>query len=150
MRDITSKFSTLQGLIGNTPTIKIFCQINDKKVQIYAKYEVNNFSGSIKDRMTLEILRSAYHLGVITPRDTIVEATSGNTGISLAALGAYFGHPVIIYMPDWLSNERKKLLQFYGAKLIPISAKKGGFLKCIELAEEKSQKKRLFWTKTVR
>ena len=147
MRDITSKFSTLEGFVGNTPTIKLFCQINDKKVEIYAKYEGWNFSGSIKDRMVLEILRSAYHLGALSPTDTLVEATSGNTGISLAAMGAFLGHQVQIYMPDWVSDERKRIVKFYGADLIEISAKKGGFLKCIELASRKSQKNGYFGPK---
>jgi cysteine synthase A len=63
-------------------------------------------------------------------------------------MGAFLGHPVQIYMPDWLSEERKQLLRFYGAKLFEISAENGGFLKCIELADKKV-KKWIFWTKTV-
>ena len=111
-----------------------------KNVEILAKYEAWNFTGSIKDRMALQILKAAYQTGNIKPGDTIVEATSGNTGIAFAAMGAYLGHPVQIYMPSWLSKERKRLLRFYGAKLFEISAKQGGFTRCIELAAKKVKK----------
>jgi len=127
-------------LVGNTPTISLMCEIDGKSYDILAKYEVWNYTGSIKDRMAYRILESAYNSESITAGDTIVEATSGNTGVSFAAMGAYLGHPVQIYMPDWLSEERKQLLRFYGAELIEISAERGGFLKCIELASEKSNK----------
>jgi cysteine synthase A len=147
MESSVEKIKQLQLLVGNTPTIQIACEIDGKKVSILAKYEAWNFSGSIKDRMALEILKAAYKLGNLSPGDTIVEATSGNTGIALAAMGAYLGHPVQIYMPSWLSSERKRLLKFYGANLVEISAKKGGFLKCIELAEQKSKKKGYFGSK---
>ena len=66
--------------------------------------------------MALKILQSARILGRLCPGDTIVEATSGNTGIAFAAMGAYLGLKVEIFMPDWLSDERKRLLKFYGAK----------------------------------
>jgi len=141
------KLEKLGLFVGNTPVIKLACEISDKKVHILAKYEAWNFSGSIKDRMALEILKGAYDLNLLKPGDTIVEATSGNTGISFAAMGAYLGHPVQIYMPSWLSKERKRLLRFYGAKLFEITAKQGGFLKCIDLAAKKSQKKGYFGPK---
>ena len=87
--------------------------------------------------MALQILKSAYQCDIIKPDDTIIEATSGNTGIAFAAMGSFLNHPVEIYMPNWLSDERKRLLRFYGAKLHEISADQGGFLKCIDLATEK-------------
>ena len=147
MENSVQKIKHLERFIGNTPTLELNCQIDNKKVTILAKYEAWNFSGSIKDRMVLEIIKAAYRLGNLNPGDTIVEATSGNTGIALAAMGAYLGHPVQIYMPSWLSSERKRLLKFYGAKLFEISAEKGGFLKCIELAERKSEKNGYFGPK---
>ena len=145
--DETVKLNNLEKFVGNTPVIALDCEIDDKLVKVYAKYEAWNFTGSIKDRMALEIIRSAYKIGNLKKNWTIVEATSGNTGIALAAMGAYLGHPVEIYMPKWLSKERKKILRFYGAKLFEISAKEGGFTKCIELATEKSKKKGYFGPK---
>jgi len=147
MPEIPEKVKKLQKLVGNTPTVRLDCSIDSKNVQILAKYEAYNFTGSIKDRMALQIIKAAYKIGALKPGDTIVEATSGNTGIAFAAMGAFLGHPVEIYMPEWMSEERKRLLRFYGAKLFEISAKNGGFLKCIDLAAEKSQKKGYFGPK---
>jgi len=141
------KLKKLNLFVGKTPTVNLSCDLEGKKVTILAKYEAWNFSGSIKDRMALQIIKSAYELGVLKPGDTIVEATSGNTGISFAAMGAYLGHPVHIYMPSWLSKERKRLIRFYGAKLFEITAKQGGFMKCVELASKKSQKNGYFGPK---
>ena len=147
MVEIPEKLKKLQFFVGNTPTLRLYCEFEGKKVDILAKYEAWNFSGSVKDRMALQILKSAYNLGLMSPGDTIVEATSGNTGIAFAAMGAYLGHPVEIYMPKWLSEERKQLLRFYGAKLIEISEKQGGFMECIARADKKSQKKGFFGPK---
>ena len=147
MQKIPKKLKKLELFVGNTPTVKLHCEIDSKKVEILAKYEAWNFTGSIKDRMALQILKAAYQTGNIKPGDIIVEATSGNTGIAFAAMGAYLGHPVQIYMPSWLSKERKRLLRFYGAKLFEISAKQGGFTRCIELTAKKSQKNGYFGPK---
>ena len=147
MGKITEKLKKLEFFVGNTPVIRLNCQIDDKIVSILAKYETWNFSGSVKDRMALQIFKSAYHIDNIIEGDTIVEATSGNTGIAFAAMGAFLGHPVEIYMPSWLSEERKKLLTFYGAKLHEINKEQGGFLKCIELADKKSSKNGFFGPK---
>jgi len=134
-------------MVGNTPVVRVLCEINGKTVNIFAKYEAWNFSGSIKDRMALGILSGAYAVGLLDPSDVIIEATSGNTGIAFAAMGAFLGHSVEIYMPDWLSSERKQLLRFYGAKLHEISAEEGGFLECIALAAKKASKKGFFCPK---
>jgi cysteine synthase A len=144
MENIKEKLKKLEFFVGNTPVVRFLCQIDDIKVSILAKYETWNFSGSIKDRMALQILKSAYSVDNLLEGDVIVEATSGNTGIAFAAMGAYLGHPVEIYMPSWLSEERKRLLTFYGAKLYEINKKQGGFLKCIELASAKSNKNGYF------
>jgi cysteine synthase A len=95
-----------------------------------------NLTGSIKDRMALHILRKAYAAGELHAGDTIAEATSGNTGIAFAALGRALGHPVTIYMPDWMSRERKDLIRSYGAEVVPVSKEQGGFLGSIRMAEE--------------
>ena len=127
--------------------MRIYCQIDGKRVNIYAKYETWNYSGSIKDRMVLQILKNSYSVGALSPKDTIVEASSGNTGIAFAAMGAFLGHSVEIYMPEWLSDERKRLLRFYGAKLYEVTAQEGGFLQCIDLATKKGAKKGYFCPK---
>ena len=147
MKELPTGIEKLSELVGNTPLLEVSVQYNGKKLNIYAKYEAWNYSGSIKDRMALQILKSAYSYDTLKPEDTIIEATSGNTGIAFAAMGAFLGHNVEIYMPNWLSEERKRLLRFYGAKLHEISAEDGGFLRCIELAQEKSQKKGIFCPK---
>ena len=139
--DTDIQLNKLRNFVGNTPVVAFDCQIDSRIVKIFAKYEAWNYTGSIKDRMALEILSSAYKIGQLKPNYTIVEATSGNTGIAFAAMGAFLGHSVEIYMPNWLSEERKRLLRFYGAKLFEISAKEGGFTKCIELADKKARKK---------
>lgn len=144
MEKIPNSVNRLSKLVGNTPLLDISVELNGKKLNIFAKYEAWNYSGSIKDRMALQILKNAYYLELIKPKDVIIEATSGNTGIAFAAMGAFLGHSVEIYMPNWLSEERKRLLRFYGAKLNEISAEEGGFLRCIELADEKSKKNGYF------
>ena len=147
MTNFDKKLKNLSDLVGNTPTLAIEAEIDGEKRKIFAKYEAWNYTGSIKDRMALKILQSAYSLGNLSPQDTIVEATSGNTGIAFAAMGAYLGLKVEILMPDWLSEERKRILRFYGAKLTEISQKEGGFEACIELAAKKSSKKGFFGPK---
>ena len=99
---------------------------------IYAKAEQLNMTGSIKDRMALHILEAAYERGELRPGDPIFEATSGNTGISIAALGRALGHPVTIFMPDWMSDERKNLIRSFGAQIELVSKEEGGFLGAIE------------------
>jgi len=147
MKKIEEKFNRLERFVGNTPTVRLIGKIDSREVEVIAKYEAWNFTGSIKDRMVFQILKGAYSTKRLNEGDTIVEATSGNTGIALAAMGAYLGHKVHIYMPNWLSEERKRLLKFYGAHLFEVTAKDGGFLKCIELATKKSQKKGYFGPK---
>ena len=103
---------------------------------IYAKCENYNFTGSIKDRMALCILREAYRHNTIRPGDHIVEVTSGNTGISIAALGRTLGHKVSIIMPDWMSKERKDIIRSLGADIINVSKEQGGFMGCFKIADE--------------
>jgi cysteine synthase A len=147
VKNIPDSVGKLSKLVGNTPLLRVSVLLNGEKINIFGKYEAWNYSGSIKDRMAFQILKSAYACGQLSPGNTIVEATSGNTGIAFAAMGAFLGHNVEIFMPDWLSDERKQLLRFYGAKLHEISAEDGGFLQCIELADKKSQKNGYFCPK---
>lgn len=122
--------------IGNTPLVKIQYRYNGKEDNIYTKLEFYNITGSIKDRVAYYIIKEAYKSGKLTKGMTIVEATSRNTGISLAALGAYFGNPVHIFMPDWVSSERTNLMKMYGAEVTLISKEDGGFKRAIREAEK--------------
>ena len=123
-------------LIGNTPLIKINYLNNGKENYVYVKLEYYNLTGSIKDRIIYYILDKAIEQGDLKDNMPIVEATSGNTGISISAIGAYLKHKVYIYMPDWVSDERLKLMKLYGADVTLISKEDGGFIKCIEEAEK--------------
>jgi cysteine synthase A len=107
-----------------------------RKGAIYAKCEYYNYTGSIKDRMALNILREAYLHGTIRPGDRIVEVTSGNTGIAISALGTALGHKVSIIMPDWMSKERKDIIRSLGAEIIEVSKEQGGFTGSLKIADE--------------
>ena len=122
--------------IGNTPMIKIKYKYNGKENFIYTKLESYNLTGSIKDRVAYYIIKRAYEEGKLKKGMEIVEATSGNTGISLAAMGALFGNPVQIFMPDWVSKERLNLMKMYNAEVTLISKEKGGFKKALEKASD--------------
>src|SRR3954467_4923122 len=130
------KLIALARLIGRTPLLEIDCRYRGRDHRVYAKHEAYNFTGSIKDRMALYILQRAYASGEIAPGDVIAEATSGNTGISFAAIGRALGHPGRIYMPDWMSRERVLVIQSLGAAVIPVSAELGGFLGSIRMADD--------------
>jgi cysteine synthase A len=132
----TSKFQALTRLVGNTPLVAIHFRLEGKHRVLYAKSEYLNLTGSIKDRMAVRILHQAYTDGKITPGHTIAEATSGNTGISFAAIGRMLGHPVRIFMPDWMSQERVHLIRSYGAEVVSVSKDEGGFLGSIRRCEE--------------
>lgn len=126
----------LHRLVGNTPLLAINYRRDGRARTVYAKSEQMNLTGSIKDRMALHIIERAYREGLLRPGDTIAEATSGNTGISFAAIGRALGHPVTIFMPDWMSRERRDLIASFGATIVPVSREAGGFLGCIRLAQE--------------
>jgi cysteine synthase len=132
----TSKFLALGRLVGNTPMVTVQYHYRGCDRVIYAKSEYLSLTGSIKDRMALRILQQAYSEGKIEPSFTIAEATSGNTGIAFAALGRMLGHPVKIFMPDWMSHERLQLIKSYGAEIVSLSKEDGGFLGCIRRCEE--------------
>jgi cysteine synthase A len=123
-------------MIGNTPLLAIDFLYQGEKRVLYAKAENLNMTGSIKDRMAFHILDQSYERGDLKPNDLIAEATSGNTGIAFSAIGRAIGHPVVIFMPDWLSAERINLIKSLGAKIVLVSKEEGGFLGSIERAEE--------------
>lgn len=129
----------LSGLIGNTPLLEIEFLYKGKKRRIFAKAENLNMTGSIKDRMAYHIIKSAYDRGDLKPDMHIYEATSGNTGISIAAIGRSLGHPVTIFMPDWMSEERKNIILSLGANIRLVSKEEGGFLGSIEMANKAAE-----------
>ncbi|PKP47284.1 MAG: cysteine synthase [Bacteroidetes bacterium HGW-Bacteroidetes-1] len=131
-----AKFKTIWRLVGNSPLLSIRFRYKGEERVAYAKSEQYNITGSIKDRMALYILQKSYETGAIKPGDTIVEATSGNTGISFSAIGRMLGHPVQILMPDWLSRERVDIIRSLGAEIIPVTRDQGGFLGSIRISEE--------------
>jgi cysteine synthase A len=135
-RRTLDRFDAIRGLVGNTPLLAIRARVDGRPTTVYAKAEHLNLTGSIKDRMALHILERAYAAGAIRPGDTIAEATSGNTGIAFAALGRALGHPVTIYMPDWMSVERQQLIRSFGARIEPVSKAQGGFVGSIRCCEE--------------
>lgn len=126
-------------LVGNTPLLELV-RI-EKKLQlsarILAKLEYFNPAGSIKDRVALEMIRNAEKTGALKPGGTIIEPTSGNTGIGLAAIAAAYGYDMIVVMPDSMSRERRQLVLAYGAKLVLTKGSqgmKGAISKAEELA----------------
>jgi cysteine synthase A len=134
--EVPPRCKALKHIIGNTPLLAIRFRYRGKERLIYAKAEHLNLTGSIKDRMAFHILKKAYQEGHIKPGDTIAEATSGNTGISFAAIGRALGHKVVIFMPDWMSQERVSLIKSLGAKIIPVRRDQGGFIGSIRMTEE--------------
>jgi cysteine synthase A len=126
----------LSSLIGNTPLLEIEFLYKGKPRRIFAKAEQLNMTGSIKDRMALYIMKEAYANNTIKPGDRVIEATSGNTGISFSAVCRALGHPVTIFMPDWMSDERKNLIRSLGAEIILVSKEGGGFRGSIQRTHE--------------
>ncbi len=129
-----------KSIIGNTPMIKIDYKYKGILNKIFVKLEYYNLTGSIKDRVAFYTINNAKKRGELKEGMPIVEATSGNTGISLAALGSYYNHPVYIFMPDWASKERIDLMTSFGAKVFLISKEEGGFIKCVKEAKKMSER----------
>ncbi len=136
----TKRVKGLSALVGNTPILAIRFRYKGEERTIYAKAENFNMTGSIKDRMAYYILNNAYKEGKLKPGDMIIEATSGNTGIAFSAFGRALGHPVTIFMPDWMSMERINLIRSLGAKINLVSKEEGGFLGSIKMSEELAAK----------
>lgn len=126
-------------LIGKTPIVKLNQIVPEGAADVYVKLEFFNPGSSVKDRIALSMVEAAEKDGRLKAGDTIVEPTSGNTGIGLAMVGAAKGYPVVIVMPDTMSIERRKLMQAYGAKLIltpGTEGMKGAIAKAEALAKE--------------
>src|SRR5210317_2079479 len=105
------------GTIGNTPVVKINRMAPDH-VNLYVKIEAFNPGGSVKDRLALGIIEDAEKTGALKPGQTVIEATSGNTGIGLAVVCAQKGYPLVVTMAESFSIERRRLMRFLGAKVV--------------------------------
>ncbi|WP_158994128.1 PLP-dependent cysteine synthase family protein [Mucilaginibacter sp. L196] len=133
--ELDERFKHLWHLVGNTPMLELHYKYNERPGKIYVKCEHYNLTGSVKDRMALYIMYQAYKNCMIKPSDTIIEATSGNTGIAFAAIGKALNHQVKIIIPNWLSKERIDIIESMGAEVILIGKEQGGFLGSIELSK---------------
>ncbi|MBF1666437.1 MAG: cysteine synthase A [Scardovia wiggsiae] len=124
--DTPVKTSNIQ-LIGNTPLLEFthFESDLDLKAKVYGKVEAFNLTGSIKDRAALYMIEAAEREGKLKPGSTIIEPTSGNTGIALSAIGNAKGYKVILVMPDTMSVERRRLMKAYGAEIVLTDGTKG-------------------------
>ena len=131
-------YDNITDLIGDTPIVKLH-HVDDDSADVYLKLEAFNPGGSVKDRIALNMIRAAEADGSLKPGGTIVEPTSGNTGIGLAFVGAALGYKVIIVLPETFSIERRRLIQAYGAELVLTPAAGGmgaAIAKAKELAED--------------
>ena len=129
---------SILGTIGNTPIVRIR-RLAPEHVNLYVKFEAFNPMGSVKDRMALSIIEAAERSGALKPGQTVVEATSGNTGIGLAMVCAAKGYPLVVTMAESFSIERRRILRFLGARVVLTPAEKKGtgmYAKAVELAEK--------------
>lgn len=118
-------YPTIESTIGRTPLVRLQRMLVNPNSVVLAKLEGNNPAGSVKDRPAMSMIREAEARGLITPGDTIIEATSGNTGIALAMAAAIRGYRLILIMPSHMSSERKLSMAAYGAELIEVTQSEG-------------------------
>ncbi len=133
-------YENIVDLVGKTPSVRLNNIVDETMAEIYVKLEYFNPTGSVKDRAALQMVRELALSGKLKKGDTIVEPTSGNTGIGLAMIGAAKGYRVVLTMPDTLSVERRRMLAAYGAELVLTDGAKGmngAIAKARELVEEK-------------
>jgi cysteine synthase len=133
-----TKFANILGTVGNTPVVKIG-KLAPPGVDLYVKIEAFNPLGSVKDRLALGVIEDAERRGALKPGQTVIEATSGNTGIGLAMVCAQKGYPLVVTMAESFSVERRKLMRFLGAKVVltPAAERGTGMVKkAVELAEK--------------
>ncbi len=126
-------FPTLDALVGNTPLVKLQRLAGSTENTILVKLEGNNPAGSVKDRPALSMIRGAEQRATIKPDDTLIEATSGNTGIALAMVAAAKGYSMVLIMPEHMSVERRAVMQAFGAKIVLVS-EDGGMEEARDLA----------------
>ena len=134
-------YNNITELIGNTPIVKLNHLVPENAAEVYVKLEAFNPGSSVKDRIALSMIEAAEQDGTLKPGGTIVEATSGNTGIGLSWVGAAKGYKVVIVMPETMSVERRKIIQAYGAELVLTPGSegmKGAIAKAQEIAQERN------------
>ena len=134
-------YQNITELVGRTPIVKLNNIVPEGAAEVYVKLEAFNPGSSVKDRIALSMIEAAERDGLIKPGDTIVEATSGNTGIGLSWVGAAKGYKVVIVMPETMSVERRKIIQAYGAELVLTPGSegmKGAIAKAEEIAQERN------------
>ena len=119
------QYPTIESTIGHTPLVRLQRMLVNPNSVVLAKLEGNNPAGSVKDRPAMSMIREAEARGLIKPGDTIIEATSGNTGIALAMAAAIRGYRLILIMPSHMSSERKLSMAAYGAELIEVTQSEG-------------------------
>lgn len=120
-----SEFPTIESFVGNTPLVRLQRLPGDTTNTILVKLEGNNPAGSVKDRPALSMIQHAESRGEISPGDTLIEATSGNTGIALAMVAAIKGYHMVLVMPDNMSVERRASMKSYGAELVLVTQEEG-------------------------
>lgn len=119
------EFPTIESLVGNTPLVRLQRLPGNTTNTVLVKLEGNNPAGSVKDRPALSMIQAAEKRGEIKPGDTLIEATSGNTGIALAMVAAIKGYKMILIMPENMSEERRASMSAYGAEIITVSREEG-------------------------
>lgn len=124
-RGIIMIYNSMLDLIGKTPILKLNNMVGENSADVYVKLEKFNPGGSVKDRAALGMIEKAEELGILKEGSTIIEPTSGNTGIAIAMIGRVKGYKVIIVMPETMSKERRDLIKAYGAELILTEGAKG-------------------------
>jgi cysteine synthase len=139
------KFDSILGTIGNTPVVRIN-KLAPAGINLYVKVEAFNPLGSVKDRLALGVIEDAERTGALKPGQTVIEATSGNTGIGLAMVCAAKGYPLVVTMAESFSIERRKLMRFLGAKVIITPAPARG-LGMVQKASELAAKNGWFLTR---
>ncbi len=122
---IMGEFPTIESFVGNTPLVRLQRLTAGSGNTFLVKLEGNNPAGSVKDRPALSMIRHAEQRGEIKPGDTLIEATSGNTGIALALAAAIRGYRLLLVMPETMSIERRAAMQAYGAEIVLVSAEQG-------------------------
>jgi cysteine synthase B len=116
---------TLESYVGNTPLVKLRNLVKGSSNTVLAKLEGNNPAGSVKDRPALNMIKAAEERGEISPGTTLIEATSGNTGIALAMAAAIRGYPMVLIMPEHLSEERRVTMRAFGATILSVTREEG-------------------------
>ena len=129
---------TIENFVGNTPLVRLKRLPGKTSNILLAKLEGNNPAGSVKDRPALSMVLNAQRRGEIKPGDTLIEATSGNTGIALAMVAAMLGYRMILVMPEHLSVERRQSMSAYGAEIV-LNSKEGGMEEARDIAEHMSK-----------